>query len=285
MGHFQGQVNSIGPGTTNMPLGVNTNVAANGVLSSLSNSQSVFNTEVKRLSSGLRINSAADDPTGLVFSQKYAAQTQGLGQAINNAREAINLVQTAEGALDEISTALRSIRTLAVHRDNTGVNGSDTTDDGQITKLLSEIDHIVDRTYYGSASNQLLNGTTVNRTFQVGAFQGDTESVQIPEMHSFAALLNLASTPISISAADAAISAVATERATLGSFQKDVLESAVRNLSTSQENLTASRSTITDTNMAQESLAFSKSQILQQTGLAMLAQANQAPQQLLSLFR
>src|SRR5437868_437416 len=100
--------------------GINTNLAATGILANLSNTQKMFSTEVERLSSGLRINRAADDPAGLVQSEKYRAQVDGLGQAIRNARDGVNLSQTAEGAMDEISTALRSMRTLALHAANTG---------------------------------------------------------------------------------------------------------------------------------------------------------------------
>lgn len=294
-----------------MPLGVNTNLAANGILANLSNSQSMFNTQVERLSSGLRINRGADDPAGLVISEKYRAQVEGLGQAIRNARDGINLVQTAEGSLSEIAAQLQSIRTLVLHasQDATNVAGR-AADQAQIDESLKTIDYISKNTYFGSASNKLLDGSFSTKTFQIGAFEGQTKTLSISTMSAEGlalatvatdtlvydaandtALVDVAANTAAadyeaaISLVDAAINTVATQRANLGSFQKDALESTVRNALTAQQNIRQAESQIRDADMAQETLTFSKSQILQQTGLAMLAQANQAPQQLLSLFR
>lgn len=142
-----------------MPLGINTNLSAQGIIKNLEASQAQFNRSVSRLSSGLRINSAADDPAGLIQAQKYQSQVNGLGQAISNARDAINLVQTAEGAMDQISAQLQSMRTLALHAANAGVNDStaQSSDQAQIRLALQSIDRIVSNTQFGN--KKLLDGT------------------------------------------------------------------------------------------------------------------------------
>lgn len=284
-----------------MPLGVNTNLAANGILSNLYSTQTMFNTEVQRLSSGLRINSAADDPAGLVISENYKAQVNGLGQSIKNAQDGINLAQTAEGAMNEISAQLQSIRTLVLHAANsTNDSNAVSADQTQITAAISQINRIVSNTQFGS--QKLIDGTFSNKTFQIGAYASQTASLTVGNMASSAIGITSASTTVSSVAAidvtssskttadmlvtlDKAISDVTAQRASLGSFQVDTLQSTINSSQVAMQNMTQTESTIVDANMAQESLSFSKAQILQQTGLAMLAQANQAPQQLLTLFR
>lgn len=142
-----------------MPLGINTNLSAQGIIKNLEASQAQFSKSVTRLSTGLRINSAADDPAGLIQAQKYQSQVNGLGQAISNARDAINLVQTAEGAMDQISSQLQSMRTLALHAANSGVNDStaQAADQAQISLALESIDRIVSNTQFGN--KRLLDGS------------------------------------------------------------------------------------------------------------------------------
>ncbi len=272
-----------------MPLSLNTNVAATGILSNLDHAQALFGRQVERLSSGLRINRAADDPAGLVIAEKYRAQIDGLGQAIANARDGTNLVQTAEGALDEIATQLRTMRTLAVHAAQTATNDSDVldADRSQAIRARSTIDAIAKFTQFGS-TNLLSAGYT--GTFQLGAFSAQSATLTISAMTG-AALgvhtpdLYLTDAALMIDHCDVAIAIVSKQRAALGSFQKDTLEATVRNSLVSQQNLRTTESTVSDANTAEEALSFTRASILQQTGLAMLAQANQAPQQLLALFR
>ena len=142
-----------------MPLGINTNLTSQGILKNLEASQAQFQKSVSRLSSGLRITTAADDPAGLIQAQKYQAQVNGLGQAISNARDAINLVQTAEGAMNQISAQLQSMRTLALHAANSGVNDStaQAADQAQIRLALQSIDRIVSTTQFGN--KKLLDGS------------------------------------------------------------------------------------------------------------------------------
>jgi len=280
-----------------MPLGVNTNLAANGILANLSNSQSMFNTQVERLSSGLRINRGADDPAGLVISEKYRAQVEGLGQAIRNARDGIGLVQTAEGSLSEIAAQLQSIRTLVLHASQGATNvGGRAADQLQIDESVKTIDYIAKNTYFGSSSNKLLDGSFSDKSFQIGAFDGQIKTLSIATMTAAGLTVTTATVDVVttvttaaydfiLTTVDAAIDAVSSQRAKLGAFQKDALEATVRNALTAQQNIRQAESQIRDADMAQETLAFSKAQILQQTGLAMLAQANQQPQQIMSLFR
>jgi len=207
-----------------MGLGINQNLAATGILKNLSNTQSMFNTQVQRLSSGLRINSAADDPAGLVNSEKYRAQVDGLGQAIRNAKDGVNLVQTAEGALDEISSALRSMRTLALHAANTGVNdaASVAADQDQIVSLKGTIDRIVGNTQFGS--RKLLDGsagvtaTTTNAetTFVSGttSTQSGTYNVQVTTLATKGASRAAAMTLNQLTAANATVGALAGGAAT-----------------------------------------------------------------------
>jgi len=280
-----------------MPLGVNTNTAANGILANLSNTQSMFNMQVERLSSGLRINRGADDPAGLVISEKYRSQVEGLGQAIRNARDGVGLVQTAEGSLDEIASQLRSIRTLVLHASQGATNaGGRAADQLQIDEAVKTIDYISKNTYFGSSSNKLLDGSFTDKSFQIGAFDGQIKTLSIATMTAAGLTVTTATVDVVttvttaaydfiLTTVDAAIDAVSSQRAKLGAFQKDTLEATVRNALTAQQNVRQAESQIRDADMAQETLNFSKAQILQQTGLAMLAQANQAPQNLLALFR
>lgn len=142
-----------------MPLGINTNLSSQGIIKNLEASQAQFQKSVNRLSTGLRINGAADDPAGLINAQKYQSQVNGLGQAIANARDAVNLVQTAEGAMDQITTQLQSMRTLALHAANAGVNDANAqaADQAQIKLALESIDRIVNNTQFGT--KKLLDGS------------------------------------------------------------------------------------------------------------------------------
>ena len=272
-----------------MSLSVNFNAAAMNAHRNLSETSGMLRKSIERLSSGLRVNSAADDPSGLVISEQMRAQSSGLQQAIANANDGINLTKTAEAALNEVHSLLRNMRTMAVHAANSGVNDTNdiAADQQALDDAVASIDRISDQTrFYGK---QLLDGSFSNQTFQVGANSTDTESISIGGVDSTTLgvdNLNLSTgAGAAIDKIDTAINTVSTTRSTLGSFQRNTLESAVSSLSVAQETISASESTIRDTDVAAEMVQFTRNNILMQAGSAMLSQANQAPQSLLQLLR
>ena len=272
-----------------MSLTVNYNSAAFDAHRNMLNTDRSLQTAIARLSSGMRINSAADDPAGLVIANSLQSQGQGLGQAIKNANDGINLVKTSEGALNEVTNLLQEMRTLAVHAANAGVNSTAdiAADQAQLNNAVTSIDRIASSTKFNGKA--LLDGTYTSQTFQVGANSTDTVSLTIGSQTT--ATLGVDSLTLNGSAAaaisliDAAISTVSTTRATLGSFQKDTLQTTVNSLTVTQENLQASESSIRSTDMASEMSQYTQQNILMQAGTAMLAQANQQPQQILTLLR
>ena len=271
-----------------MALRINLNTAALNAHRQLQGTDQALGASIEKLSSGFRINRAADDPAGLAISENLRAQVAGMGQAISNSSDAVNLIRTAEGALAEVHTLLRTMRNLALHAANTGTN-DDTAinaDQAQIDSALSALDRIANNTQFGT--KKLLDGTATGLEFQVGANSGQTTAIDIGGVK--AADLAIQSIDVAtdasaaITALDAAIGDVSTSRAALGASQRD-LESNVSSLGVAKENIAASESSIRDADMAQEMVTFTRNQILLQAGTAMLTQANQAPQALLSLLR
>jgi flagellin len=237
---------------------------------------------MEKLSSGYRINRAADDAAGLAISEKMRAQISGLGQAQRNAQDGISLVQTAEGALTEVHSMLNRIRELKVQYDNGTLN----TDDkgaikSEVDELNLEIAAIATSTKFNG--NTLLGGSTFN--FVVGA-DGETIGTTAFTLSSATGVPSAGVSLVGddLTEIDGYIKNVSTARASLGAVQNR-LEHRLANLATYQENLVASESRIRDVDMAQEMVNFSKLQILQQAGTAMLAQANQSSQGVLSLLR
>jgi flagellin len=271
-----------------MSLSVNTNVAAMNAYRNLSSTDNSMSKSLEKLSSGQRINRAADDASGLVISENLKSQIGGITQAISNANDGISVVQTAEGALNEVQSMLQRMRDLSVQAANTGSNGTTAIAAAQaeVNQLVSAIDDIASRTTFNGT--QLLSAASgATLTFQVGANSGQTLSVSLASMGSSAlgvSGLNLTSAAASITSLDAAISSVSTQRGNFGAVENR-LEHTISNLSVSQENLSASESRIVDTDMASEMTNFSKQQILEQAGTAMLAQANQMPQNVLTLLK
>jgi flagellin len=248
---------------------------------------------MEKLSSGYRINRAADDAAGLAISEKMRAQVGGLAQAQRNAQDGVSLVQTAEGALNEVHSMLQRVRDLKVQYSN----GTLSTDDksaitAEVKQLASEITDIKSKTEFNGT--KLLDGTggsggTVS--FQVGANAGETISVTTIDVSGASgtgAVDGVTDTAtweaISITDIDTAIKNISTVRSDFGAVQNR-LEHRLNNLATYQENLVASESRIRDVDMAQEMVSFTKLNILSQAGTSMLAQANQAPQNVLSLLR
>jgi flagellin len=237
---------------------------------------------MERLSSGYRINRAADDAAGLAISEKLRGQINGLDQAQRNSQDAVSLVQTAEGSLNEVHSMLQRVRELAVQYQNGTLSTSDKAAiTAEAAQLQSEINRI------GSSADfngiKLLDGTGGTISFQVGANDGDTIAVSTAKLSDKVGTIDVDQTN-AISAIDAAIENVSSLRGSFGAVQNR-LEHTLNNLATYQENLMASESRIRDVDMASEMVNFSKNQILQQAGTSMLAQANQAPQAVLSLLR
>ena len=264
---------------------INNNVAAFNAYRNTTASSNGLSKTLEKLSSGFRINRAADDAAGLVISQNLRAQISGLRTATRNVQDGISVVQTAEGALNEVHSMLTRMRELAVQASNTGANDADAVAAAQaeVDSLIDEINHISDETTFGAIN--LLDG--YSGVFQVSQASGDTVTVSISDTDSTALTisgLTMSSAGAAITAIDAAITAVSTKRGDLGAMQNR-FESMVNNLQVGVENLTASESRIRDADMALEMVSFTKSQILLQAGTAMMAQANNVPQSVLRLMQ
>jgi flagellin len=355
---------------TIMGLQINTNIGAMNAYRNLATTQNAMSTSLERLSSGLRINRAADDAAGLGISEKLRAQTNGLNQATANAQDGISLIQTAEGALNESHSILQRMRQLAVQSaTDTNTDADRTQIQKEVSQLSLELDRLAGATQFNGQN--LLDGTFSAKTFQIGANAGQNLAVSIGKMDTSATGLALAAglaskagngvvgTPVagaplgnfnviangdiqdssglkvgayaagtanftdatlgdvtfastilngadgvgtgsfsitngvnvatkagatsSITALDSAINAVSGQRADLGAVQNR-LQHTVNSLSVAAENASAAESRIRDTDMAKEMTSFTRSQILQQAGVSMLAQANSAPQSVLKLL-
>ncbi len=275
-----------------MGLRINQNVAAVNSYRNLSVTDGQMSKSLEKLSSGFRINRAADDASGLAISEKLRGQVRGLDAASANAQNGISLIQTAEGALNETTAILQRMRELTVQAGNdTNVAADRTAIKTELDELTKEITRIADTTEFNT--QKLLSGGTVatgGLTFQIGANAGQVLNVKIAKMDAAALTVNALSVDTSANAStaldniDKALASVSSQRASLGAVQNR-LEHTVKNLNVASENLAASESRIRDTDMAKEMMSFTRSQILTQAGTSMLAQANQAPQGVLSLLR
>ncbi len=274
-----------------MALFVNSNISALNAQRQLINSGKSLDTAFQRLSSGFRINSAADDAAGLQISNRLSSQINGLNQGISNANDGISLAQTAEGAMEEITNALQRIRTLAIQSQN-GINssGDRTALQKEVSALKTEINRISTTTQFGGVN--LLDGK-YSSTFLVGANAGQTISVNISRTNGYGvsglgmASLSVASTGLAsaaITSIDSAIKAIDSKRADLGALQNR-FQSTIRNLSNIVENISSARSRIKDTDFAKETAELTRAQILQQASTTILSQANQRPQAALSLLQ
>ena len=282
---------------------VNTNIGSSLAQAALMKNERSLGTAMEQLSTGKRINAAGDDASGLAISARMTSQIRGLETSIRNANDAISMVDTAEGALDEITEMLQRIRELAV-QSGTGTTHADdrTYMDAEFNALRDEIDRIASNTEWNG--NTVIDGTRGSAgtvTYQVGVDGGNTLSVDFGDMTassgSMASLngaavglngttvasgITLAASVITIT--DAAITAVSTQRATFGATSNR-LTHAVDNLTNVKVNAEASRSQILDTDYAAATSELARTQIIQQAGTAMLAQANQLPQSVLSLLQ
>ena len=265
-----------------MSLRINSNVDAIAAHRHLSATSDAISQSMERLSSGLRINKAADDAAGLGISEKMRSQIRGLAQAQRNIQDGVSMVQTAEGNLDEVHSILQRIRELAVeYRNGSLSTAGKGAIQSEVDQLSQEITRIGNSAVFNGVS--LLSGTS-SVTFQVGANDNETIAISFSNLATAvgSAYSNMATA--SLAAIDAAVDAVSAMRSGLGAVQNR-LEHALSVTGVYQENLTSAESRIRDVDMAEEMVTLTKNQILQQAGTAMLAQANQAPQSVLSLLR
>jgi flagellin len=279
-----------------MTISVNTNLFSLNAQRKLSQSQSSLSTSMQRLSSGLRINSAADDAAGLAISQRMSAQVRGMNVAIRNANDGISLAQTADGALSSVGDSLQRMRELAVQSRNSTNSDSDKESlDLEFKQLSSEIGRVLGGTTFNGKA--ILGSDAGTLTFQVGANVTTNDSIDIATTDLTADAKITTVTGASIGSAadataiatvitniDAAIDDINSQRATFGASQNR-FNSVVSNLQTSVENQSAASSRITDADFAAETANMSRAQILQQAGTAMVAQANQLPQSVLRLLQ
>ena len=271
---------------------INTNVMALNAQNMLTGNQGAVSKSINKLSSGLRINGAADDASGLAISEKMRSQIRGLDQAESNAQDGISMIQTAEGALQQTTDILQRMRELAVKAENTGVLSDKDKEAIQleITALTDEIDRIANSTTFNQRN--LLDGKAGELKFKIGANTNtcDTLTVTIGGMTTGSLdvgginLVTANGASIALGSIDAAIIKVSEQRARLGAVQNR-MEYAIESLSTTAENLTAAESRIRDVDMAAEMVTYTKNNILQQSAMSMLAQANQQPMQILSLLQ
>src|SRR3954454_20488947 len=272
-------------GGSQMSLRVNTNVEAFNAHRNLQTTSMALSKSMEKLSSGLRINRADDDAAGLAISEGMRAQIRGTAQASRNAQDGISLVQTAEGALNEMHSILQRVRELAVQWSNGTLSTSDQAKiTAEVAQLTAELVRIRDTATFNGIALFGASGAGTTVTIQGGANQNLDSANNTNRVGVTVAALSFSAVSMDVTQIDTAISSVSSIRSTLGAVQTR-LESAVAHLGVTQENLSASESRIRDVDVAQEMVNFTRLQILSQSGTAMLAQANQAPQSVLSLLR
>jgi flagellin len=290
-----------------MSLRINNNVESLNAHRHLINNDKQLSKSIERLSSGQKINRGADGPASLVISEGMRAQIGSLQQATDNNEAAISLVQTAEGALNEVSKLLVDMRQRAVSAANLGINDQNSVNASQkeIENALEAIDRISNNTQFGSKN--LLDGSALDAdgnplvSFQIGANQGQIASVSLPNVvtnqlavgvsndSGFSSLSDLDVTTgkgaeDAMGVIDKAIEEIAVARGDLGAFQKNTLESNLTSLRIASENMTAAESTVRDADMAVELAAFTRNQIMTQSATAQLAQANAMPKNVMALL-
>ena len=272
---------------------INTNISAMKASNASISANKMLGTAMERLSTGTRINSAKDDAAGLAIATSMTAQVRGMNQAIRNSNDGIALAQTAEGALNEVTNMLQRVRELGVQ----AASGTydDATDrvymQAEVDELTAQIDQVITNSEFNGVV--LFDGSTATVTVQTGANAADTVDLTMTDLTTLAASGGAAGSydVSTAAAANALLTSIDTEldsinsaRATLGAGQNR-LESVVNNLTTNATNLSDARSRIQDTDYSQETTALAKAQILSQASTAMIAQANQSQQNVLSLLR
>jgi flagellin len=267
-----------------MSLSINTNVAALNAQRNLQATESKLATSMEQLSSGLRINEAANDVAGYAISQRLEGQINGLNQAYQNSQDAVSLTQTAQGSLNEVQQMFQRVRTLAVQYDN-GTNSAEDKKaiEEEVTQLNKEVERVGETTKFGEIK---LLSTKEEIKFQVGANDKETIGVSTFELAKNASVEAVLKIKLggaeAISEIDKAINAVSTAAGEFGSVQ-DRLQYTQSNLEVYSQNLASANSAIKDVNMAQAMTNFTQEQVLQQAGTAILSQANSLPQAVLKL--
>jgi flagellin len=275
-----------------MAISVVTNVTSLRAQSNLNKTTQAMQGHIEKLSSGLRINKAGDDAAGSAISSQLTAQEQGLKQANRNANDGVSLIQTAEGAMNEMTGMVQRMRELAVQASNEGT--MDSTERGYLDQefqlLESELNRVVNVTEYNG--QKLVDGSvSTGVSFQVGMNNTANDRISVSISNSNSTSLGLNDEDLTsstgaqkaIDALDTALQTINTSRGTLGATQNR-LEATMSNLSIMHENAASANSRIKDVDVAEESAAFTRSQILSQAGTSMLAQANSLPQSALSLI-
>ena len=276
-----------------MALRINFNQAASAAQRGLAASQDSYSKQAEHLSSGLRINRASDDAAGLAVSEKLKNQVRGLNQAQRNAQDGISLIQTAEGGLAETHNILSRMRELAVQAASDTLSNSDRANlEAEFTQLKAEVTRIATTVNF-NGTLLLNNASSDTLTLQIGANNGSTLTVALSNNNAsglaintaaMASVTSLAVAATTITSIDAAISTVSTNRANLGAMQNR-LESVGRSLAVASENTAAANSRVADADIAESMSELVRAQILQQAGISVLAQANQAPSLVLQLLR
>lgn len=275
-----------------MGLRVNSNIASLNAQRSLSVTTERLQANFRRLSTGLRISTAADDAAGLAISERFRAQVRSTNQAVRNAQDGISLTQTGEGALNEVSSILIRMRELSIQANNGTVSSTDRdTLNEEFRDLINEVDRIAQSTTFNGV--HLLDGTGSTLTFQVGSgIQSGIDTIQLSTSNALASTLGLASLDIgsvgfpntAIGAVDSAITAVSRIRGEFGAVQNR-LTATIANLQIQSENLSAAESRIRDVDVAVETASLTRNSILQQAAISILAQANVQPQSALKLLQ
>lgn len=265
-----------------MSLTINTNIQALNAQRNLSHTENSVAMSMERLSSGLKINSAADDVAGYAINEKLQSQINGLAQAEQNSQDAVALSQTAQGALNEVSQILQRVRELAVQYEN-GTNSATDKEalEGEATQLNAEIKRVGETTSFNGIS---LLSEAGEITFQVGANEGASEKISVKTIKLSEAVKEVKlSEKEGIKKIDEAIASVTKAAGEFGGVQ-DRLQYTQANLAVYSQNLTAAKSSIADVDMAAEVTNFTKSQVLVQAGVSVLTQANSLPQAVLKLL-
>ncbi len=274
-----------------MPQTINTNLPSLNAQRNLGTSQMAVSTAMQRLSSGLRVNSAKDDAAGLAIAERMNTQVRGMNVAMRNANDAISLSQTAEGALGKIGDMLQRMRELAVQSANATNSAADRASlNAEYAQLGAEIGRTLTSTKFNGIAILAIGAGA--QTFQVGANSGDTVTLTTNDMSTNAtvtaatagSVTTVAGANTALIDIDAALNTLNSERALYGAGQNR-FEAVIANLQVASENQSAARSRIMDADYAAETANLSRAQILQQAGTAMVAQANQLPQQVLQLLK
>ena len=269
------------------------NIAAINSYRNLSTNQSALSKNLEKLSSGYKINRAGDDAAGLAISETMRSQINGLNQAVNNANDAIGLIQTAEGAMTETHSMLQRMKTLTTQAANgTYTKTARTNIKAEIDALNKEITRIATTTEFNGEKPLNPKAKNTNLTFFIGATADKTNAMTVAQLTMTAAALTIDQIKVStttdafkaMASVDAAIERVSTYRATLGAAQNR-LEHTVNNLKVTSENITSAESRIRDTDMADEITAYTKNNILLQAAQSMLSQSNAMPQGVLSMLQ